>query len=62
MQLLMILWRTIEDHDTLFILAELSHFVGIGLLAFKLQRKKSVAGVCGGNTCWLCSQPASLVA
>jgi hypothetical protein len=45
LQLLMLLWRTIEDHDTLFVLAEISHFVGIGLLAYKLQRKKSVAGV-----------------
>jgi ER lumen protein retaining receptor len=40
----MILWRTVEDHDTLFVLAEISHFVGIGVLAYKLHRKKSVAG------------------
>lgn len=41
----MILWRTIEDHDTLFVLAEISHFAGIGILGYKLQRKRSVAGV-----------------
>ena len=28
--------RTIEDHDTLFVLAEIAHFVGIGLLGFGL--------------------------
>ena len=38
------LWRTIEDHDTLFVLAEMAHFVGIGLLGFKILTKKSVAG------------------
>lgn len=43
--LLLILWRTIEDHDTLFILAEVSHFLGIGVLAYKLYTKKSVAGL-----------------
>ena len=43
-QALMVLWRTIEDHDTLFVLAEISHFIGIGVLAYKLHRKKSVAG------------------
>ncbi|GFH12372.1 uncharacterized protein HaLaN_08042 [Haematococcus lacustris] len=48
---LLVMWRTIEDHDTLFILAEISHFVGIGVLVYKLQRKKSVAGV------WNLAQP-----
>lgn len=42
----MILWRTIEDHDTLFVLAEISHFLGIGVLAYKLYTKRSVAGAC----------------
>jgi len=40
-----VLWRTIEDHDTLFVLAEMAHFVGIGLLGFKILTKKSVAGL-----------------
>jgi hypothetical protein len=43
-QALLILWRTIEDHDTLFVLAEVAHFVGIGLLAFKMYSKRSAAG------------------
>ncbi|GIL62715.1 hypothetical protein Vafri_16886 [Volvox africanus] len=43
--LLLILWRTIKDHDTLFVLAEMAHFVGIGVLGYKLQKKKSVAGL-----------------
>eukprot|EP00877_Chromochloris_zofingiensis_P000685 jgi/Chrzof1/10617/Cz05g05110.t1 len=42
---LLILWRTITDHDTLFVLAEIAHFVGIGLLAYKIYTKKSVAGL-----------------
>jgi hypothetical protein len=37
--------RTIEDHDTLFVLAEVAHFVGIGLLGFKMYSKRSAAGV-----------------
>lgn len=43
-QSLFILWRTIEDHDTLFVLAEIAHFVGIGLLGFKMYSKRSAAG------------------
>ncbi|PNW73524.1 hypothetical protein CHLRE_13g562475v5 [Chlamydomonas reinhardtii] len=43
--LLLILWRTIKDHDTLFVLAEIAHFVGIGVLGYKLQQKRSVAGL-----------------
>lgn len=43
-QLLLILWRTIRDHNTLFIFAEVAHFLGIGILAYKLQQRKSVSG------------------
>jgi ER lumen protein retaining receptor len=43
-QFLMILWRTIEDHDTLFVLAESAHFLGIGVLVYKLHTRKSVSG------------------
>ncbi|KAG2482328.1 hypothetical protein HYH03_018737 [Edaphochlamys debaryana] len=43
--LLLTLWRTVKDHDTLFVLAEVAHFIGIGLLGYKLQKKKSVAGL-----------------
>jgi ER lumen protein retaining receptor len=42
--LLLTLWRTIKDHDTLFVLAEIAHFIGIGVLGYKLQQKESVAG------------------
>lgn len=42
----MILWRTIEDHDTLFVLAETAHFLGIGVLVYKLHTRKSVSGKC----------------
>lgn len=51
--LLLVLWRTIEDHDTLFVLAEVAHFLGIGLLAYKLQTKKSVAGARWAGLCIL---------
>jgi ER lumen protein retaining receptor len=44
-QTLLILWLTIEDHDTLFVLAEAAHFLGIGLLAYKIWAKRSVAGL-----------------
>jgi ER lumen protein retaining receptor len=42
--MLLLLWRTIEDHDTLFVLAELSHFAGIAVLVYKIHTRKSVAG------------------
>jgi ER lumen protein retaining receptor len=45
MQGLLILWKTIRDHDTLFILAETAHFLGIGVLMFKMQSRKSAAGL-----------------
>lgn len=44
LQLLFVLWRTIQDHDTLFVLAEISHFMGVGILGYKVTTKKSVAG------------------
>jgi ER lumen protein retaining receptor len=54
MQLLLILWRTVEDHDTLFILAESVHFLGIFVLGYKLQRKNSVAGACAVQALLYC--------
>lgn len=42
--LLRVSCRTVEDHDTLFVLAEIAHFVGIGLLGFKMYSKRSAAG------------------
>ncbi len=38
------MWLVIEDHDNLFVMAELVHFVGIGVLAWKLMRKKNAGG------------------
>lgn len=43
-QLLVLLWLVIEDHDNLFIMAESVHFLGIGLLIYKLMTKKSAGG------------------
>ena len=52
MQLLLLLWFVVEDHDTLFVLSEAVHFVGIGLLAYKLLKKRN----CGGGP-WSCCRP-----
>lgn len=37
----------VEDHDNLFVMAELVHFVGIGLLAWKLLKKRNAGGEAG---------------
>jgi ER lumen protein retaining receptor len=38
------LWLVIEDHDNLFIMAEVVHFLGIGVLIYKLMTKKNAGG------------------
>ena len=38
------MWLVIEDHDNLFVMAEVVHFLGIGLLAYKLTKKKNAGG------------------
>lgn len=43
MQLLFLLWLVIEDHDNLFIMAEVVHFLGIGVLIYKLWTKRMQA-------------------
>eukprot|EP01025_Chloroclados_australasicus_P041141 TRINITY_DN4341_c0_g3_i1.p1 TRINITY_DN4341_c0_g3~~TRINITY_DN4341_c0_g3_i1.p1 ORF type:complete len:324 (+),score=8.78 TRINITY_DN4341_c0_g3_i1:116-973(+) len=43
--LLLILYFILEDHDVLFILSETSHFLGIGILVYKLLQKKTCAGL-----------------
>ena len=43
-QLLFLLWLVIEDHDNLFIMAEVVHFLGIGVLIYKLWTKKNAGG------------------
>eukprot|EP01023_Acetabularia_acetabulum_P066079 TRINITY_DN8853_c0_g1_i4.p1 TRINITY_DN8853_c0_g1~~TRINITY_DN8853_c0_g1_i4.p1 ORF type:complete len:296 (-),score=23.48 TRINITY_DN8853_c0_g1_i4:185-1072(-) len=40
-----ILWLTLVDHDVIFIIAEATHFVGIGVLVYKLTQKKTCAGL-----------------
>lgn len=42
---LLFLWFTIENHDNLFVTAELVHFAGIGVLVYKLTKEKSCAGL-----------------
>lgn len=44
MQSIFLMWLVIEDHDNLFVMAELVHFVGIGLLAYKLMKKRNAGG------------------
>jgi ER lumen protein retaining receptor len=43
-QLLLLLWLVIEDHDNLFVMAEAVHFIGIAILVYKLVSKRN----CGG--------------
>lgn len=43
-QTLLLLYFVIEDHDTLFILSEIVHMVGISILAHKLLKTKNSGG------------------
>lgn len=43
--MLVLMYFIIEDHDVLFILAEICHVIGLLVLVFKLQQKKSAAGL-----------------
>lgn len=47
MQSLVLLYLVIEDHDTLFVMAEVVQFIGIGVLAYKLLRKRNCGGTWG---------------
>ncbi|KAK9866927.1 hypothetical protein WJX84_008096 [Apatococcus fuscideae] len=42
---LFLLWLVIENHDNLFIMGETVHFIGIGLLLWKLLQKKNCGGL-----------------
>ena len=42
---LIVLWYFVEDHDNLFIIAETVHFIGIGVLVYKLTQEKSCSGL-----------------
>ena len=44
------MWLVIEDHDNLFVMAEVVHFLGIGLLAYKLTKKKNAGGALPCNS------------
>jgi len=39
------MWALIDDHDNLFVAAEIVHFAGIGSLVYKLSQEKSCAGL-----------------
>jgi hypothetical protein len=45
LQTLLLFYFIIEDHDTLFVMSEGVHFLGIGVLAYKLLKKRN----CGGT-------------
>lgn len=45
LMVLMLLWLTIENHDNLFVTAEIVHFLGIGVLVYKLTQEKTCAGI-----------------
>jgi hypothetical protein len=49
-QLLLLLWLVIEDHDNLFVMAEVVHFLGIGVLLYKLTTKRNAGGALA--LCW----------
>lgn len=42
---LLILYVGVENHDTFFVLAELSHFVGLGVLIYSLVTKRNCGGL-----------------
>eukprot|EP00232_Nephroselmis_pyriformis_P013954 CAMPEP_0182877152 /NCGR_PEP_ID=MMETSP0034_2-20130328/14581_1 /TAXON_ID=156128 /ORGANISM="Nephroselmis pyriformis, Strain CCMP717" /LENGTH=288 /DNA_ID=CAMNT_0025009981 /DNA_START=47 /DNA_END=913 /DNA_ORIENTATION=- len=42
---LLMLWLVVEDHDNLFVMAEIVHFGGIGVLIYKLVKEKNCAGL-----------------
>lgn len=56
MQVLVLFYLVIEDHDTLFILSEIVHALGIIVLGYKLIRKKNS----GGALDMLLAQPGPL--
>jgi hypothetical protein len=52
--------QVVEDHDNLFVMAELIHFVGIGLLAWKLLKKKNAGGESPGRSSHSAASPLSV--
>jgi ER lumen protein retaining receptor len=45
LQTLILFYFIIEDHDTLFVMSEGVHFMGIGVLAYKLLKKRNCGGM-----------------
>jgi len=43
--LLILLWLVVDDHDNLFVMSEIIHFIGIAVLIYKLQTRKNCAGL-----------------
>ena len=46
---LVLFYLVVEDHDTLFVLSEIIHFVGIAVLGFKLIKQQNSAGLSLGS-------------
>ena len=46
---LVLFYFIIEDHDTLFVMSEIIHFVGIALLGYKLLKQRNSAGLSLGS-------------
>lgn len=46
---LVLFYFIIEDHDTLFVMSEIIHFIGIALLGYKLLKQKNSAGLSLGS-------------
>ena len=58
---LLLLYVVIEDHDSLFVMAETVHFIGIGFLAYKLIREHNCTGQ-GQRASTYCSSPPRVYA
>jgi ER lumen protein retaining receptor len=46
---LVVFYFIIEDHDTLFVMSEVIHFIGIALLGYKLLKQRNSAGLSLGS-------------
>ena len=46
---LVLFYFIIEDHDTLFVMSEVIHFIGIAVLGYKLLKQKNSAGLSLGS-------------
>lgn len=44
LQALFLLYLIVEDHDNLFVVAEVAHFTGIAILLYKLIQEETCSG------------------